>query len=183
MTAPVPAPGIAVDATGGPVIDPTQNVLDLVKAAITRQDDLRAMESAHLREVMSLRAEYDQRLRDAETARINAIRAVDVGAVNRAAEVSSQQANTLAAQVAQSAETLRTQVATAAAAASTALAAALDPIQRDIADLRRVQYETQGGKSNVVETREARGDARLNVNTLIMSASLLIAVLVFVLNR
>jgi hypothetical protein len=42
MTAgPPPEPGLGVDAAGGPVVDPTKNVLDLVAAAITRQDDLR----------------------------------------------------------------------------------------------------------------------------------------------
>lgn len=153
MTGPKPRTGLGVDSTGGPVIDPTQNVLDLVKAAIQRQDDLRAAESRHTREIAMLRAEYDEKLRKAETARIDAIRAVDVGAVNRAAEVSAQQATTLAVQVAQSAETLRTQVAAAATAATVALAAALEPIQKDIADLRRAQYEAQGVKSNVGETR------------------------------
>jgi hypothetical protein len=178
-----PPNGEGVDASGGPVIDPTKNVLDLVAAAIARQDDLRAMESDHLREVMKMRADYDQRLREAETARIDAIRAVDVGAVNRAAEVAATQAQTLATQVATVAEAMRTQVAAAATAASVALAAALEPIQRDIADLRRVQYETQGGKSNVVETREARGDTRLNLNTVIMAAGVVIAALVFVFGK
>ena len=159
------------------MIDPTKNVLDLVAAAIARQDDLRAMESRHLREVMQMRADYDQRLREAETARINAIRSVDVAAVNRAAEVAASQAQTLATQVATVAEAMRTQVAAAATAASVNLAAALEPIHRDIADLRRVQYETQGGKTNVVESREARGDTRLNVNTLIMAGSLAAVVL------
>src|SRR5580765_3501320 len=37
--------GLATDALGNPVIDPTKNVLDLVAAAIQRQDDLRHAES------------------------------------------------------------------------------------------------------------------------------------------
>lgn len=151
-------PGQGIDAQGLPVVDPTQNVLDLVTAAIQRQDDLRDAEGRHMREVAALRAEYDEKLRRAETARIDAIRAVDVGAVNRAAEVAALQATTLAGQVAQSAETLRTQVAAAATAATVALAAALEPIQKDIADLRRAQYEQAGQKSQVVESR-------LNVGT------------------
>lgn len=145
--------GVGVDSAGGPVVDPTQNVLDLVNAAIERQDDLRDLESRHVREMIQLRGEFEDRLRDAETKRIDAIRAVDVGAVNRAAEVAALQATTLAGQVAQSAETLRTQVAAAATAATVALAAALEPIQKDIADLRRAQYEAQGVRSNVGETR------------------------------
>jgi hypothetical protein len=169
------SPGPGVDRFGVPVVDPTKNVLDLVSAAIKRQDDLRDLESRHLRELADLRAHYDQRLRTAETARIDAIRAVDVGAVNRAAEVSATQAQTLATQVAVSAETLRTQVASAATAASTALAAALEPIQKDIADLRRAQYEAQGQKTQVVESREVNTAARLNVNMVMAVISVLLA--------
>jgi len=182
MTAPAlaPAPGIGVDAGGGPVIDPTQNVLDLVDAAIARQDDLRAMESRHLREVMDMRAKYDEMLREAETARINAIRAVDVGAVNRAAEVAAAAASALAAQVTASADAMRNTVLAAATSARAELAAAIEPIRKDIDDLRKTQWAAQGGRANVVETREARGDSRLNVNTLIMAGSLLLAVLLFV---
>jgi hypothetical protein len=146
-------PGAGVDSEGRPVLDPTKNVLDLVEASIKRQDDLREMEGKHLREILNIRAEFARELREAESARLDAIRAVDVGAVNRAAEVSATQAATLATQVATSAETLRTQVAAAATAAATALAAALEPIQKDIQDLRRAQYEVQGAKANVGETR------------------------------
>ena len=62
------------------------------------------------------------------------------------------QANVLAAQVAQSSATLRTQVQAAATAATVALAAALEPIIKDIADLRRAQYEAQGVKAQSTET-------------------------------
>lgn len=135
----VPGPG--VDASGNPVVDPTQNVLQLVEAAIKRQDDLRETEARHMREIISIRADYDQKLREAESDRIDAIRAVDVGAVQRATEVASVVA-----------ETLRTQVATTASAAATGLSAALEPIIKDIADLRRAQYEAQGVKAQTVET-------------------------------
>ena len=149
--------GIGVDSGGGPVIDPTQNVLDLVEAAIKRQDDLRDAESRHVREIGKLRSDYAAELRHGETERINAIRAVDVAAVQQAAQVSATQATTLAAQVATSAETLRTQVAAAATAATVSLAAALVPIQEAIADLRRAQYEAQGRNVEKVDTRQSTG--------------------------
>lgn len=152
-----PGPAAATDARGNAVPDPTANVLALVAAAVRRQDDLRTAESRHVREVATLRAEYAADLRHAETERINAIRAVDVAAVQQASQVSATQASTLAAQVATSAETLRTQVAAAATAATVALAAALEPIQKDIADLRRAQYEAQGQKTQIVETRSQSG--------------------------
>ncbi len=147
--------GPATDRFNSPVVDPTQNVLDLVAAAIKRQDDLRAAESMHVRELALLRAEYQEELRAAETARIDAIRAVDVAAVQQAATAAETRATALAAQVAASAEAMRSQVAAAASAAATSLAAALEPVQKDIADLRRAQYEAQGQKTQTVENRSS----------------------------
>src|ERR1039458_3377097 len=85
-----PSGGPAVDKRGDAVVDPTRNVLDLVGAAIQRQDDLRHAESSHIREVVALRADYDEKLREGEASRIDAIRAVDVGAVNRSEEHTSE---------------------------------------------------------------------------------------------
>ena len=114
MASPGVSPGPGVDSHGRPAVDPTQNVLDLVRSAIARQDDLRIAESQHIRELAEIRtsyenrlslqdradaatrASYEEKLREKETARIDAIRAVDVGAVTRAAEVSATQAATLA---------------------------------------------------------------------------------------
>ena len=130
-------PGLATDASGNPVIDPTKNVETLVEASDKRQDDLRTMEGTHVRELIALRAEqrqhelaalkevqkiredYAKELREAEGQRINAIRQVDVEAVQRAAEVQATQATALAAQVAASAESMRNQVQAAATAAAT----------------------------------------------------------------
>jgi hypothetical protein len=168
-------PGPATDAKGNPVVDPTANVLALVAAAIQRQDDLRDAEARHLREVSDIRAAYAADLRHAETQRIDAIRAVDVAAVQQASQVSATQASTLAAQVATSAETLRTQVAAAATAATVALAAALEPIQKDIADLRRAQYEAQGQKTQVVEARGVTSQTQTMIGLVLSSIIVAIA--------
>ena len=171
-------PGPGVDLYGRPVVDPTANVLKLVEEAVKRLDDLRhaderrlddllAASMARMGEMLDTKVEYLEKmngqrdlhameLREAESARIDAIRQIDVGAVQQAGSVAATQASTLAAQVATSAETLRTQVAAAASAATIALSAALEPVQKDIADLRRAQYEQQGAKINVVEGH-ARG--------------------------
>lgn len=135
--------GLGVDSQGGPVVDPTQNVLDLVNAAVARLNDLRDTDKDHYKEIATLRAEYDEKLRQKEAERIDAIRAVDVSNVQRAADV-----------VATQAETLRKQVTDTATAFAVSLSAALQPILKDIADLRQVQYETAGGKAQTVETRE-----------------------------
>jgi hypothetical protein len=165
-------PGPGVDLYGQPVIDPTQNVLDLVEAAIRRQDDLRQLQTrythqigemreTHAQYVAELRAQFQKELRQAETARIDAIRAVDVGAVSRAAEVSAAQASTLAASQQASADALRGQVEQARIATADALAQALAPITKSIEDLRAAQYQQQGEKSSKVETSTSDRDAVL----------------------
>jgi hypothetical protein len=149
-------PGAAVDASGNPVLDPTKNVLDLVEAAVIRLNDLREADKEHRKEMDELRTSFAREIREAETARIDAIRAVDVGAVQRAAEVQADVATALANQVALSAETLRNTVSETATLSAAALAQAIDPLQKAIDDLRRAQYEQQGQKQQVVET-QARG--------------------------
>lgn len=175
--------GPSVDSHGEPVVDPTKNVLDLVAAAIQRQDDLREAETHHLNKLMDLDRMYQEKLAAAETHRIDAIRAVDVDAVTRAAAVSATQAAILAAQVATSAEAMRNQVAAAATAATAALAAALEPIQKDIADLRRAQYEQQGQKAGADDsTTDRRAGIMVTVGVLSIIVAVLVAAITIIIS-
>ena len=122
-------------------MDPSANVREMVAAAVGRLDNLQSAESLHVREIMALRADFSEKLREAETGRIDAIRAVDVAAVQRAAEVAAEAVQTLAAQVPITAEAVRT-----------ALAATVAPILSDIQALRQAQYEQQGQKAAVVDS-------------------------------
>lgn len=178
-----PSGGPAVDKQGDAVVDPTRNVLDLVGAAIRRQDDLRDVGEKHVRELSALRADYDEKLREAETSRIDAIRQVDVGNVQRAAEVQAAQALTLASQVTTSADALRGQVEAARQQTATTLAAALEPIQKDIQDLRRVQYEGVGSKTQVVESQATAGVSGMWVGIAIGAAGFLLSIVVVILAR
>lgn len=155
------APGPGVDASGRAVVDPTRNVLDLVDAAVQRQDDLREMESAHateirklndthVHEILALRAEQWEKLREAEANRLDAIRQVDRDTVARAADVQTTAASTLANQVATSADQVRLN-----------LDAKTAPILEAIASLQRAQYETAGGKAQVVDARDMSGSRGL----------------------
>jgi hypothetical protein len=146
--------------------DPTKNVESLVESAMRRQDDLRTQDTEDIRREMRLRAHYEALLREAESGRINAIREVDVGAVQRAAEVQATQAGALAAQVIATADAFRV-----------SLAAALEPIQKDIRDLRDSQARGVGSKEQVVETRDVKSESRLNLSTLI--AALILAVALY----
>jgi hypothetical protein len=138
-------------------MDPTENVRHELAAAMQRQDDLRTMEASHLRELSSIREYYAEKMRELESDRLNAIRSVDITAVQRAAEVSEIRASTLAAQVADSATALRITVEQQAAVTRASQTTELEPIKKDIADLRRVQYEAAGQKTQVVETQAKSG--------------------------
>ena len=148
------------DAQGRIVGDPTLNVIALHEAGMQRQDDLRKSENRRIRErvhmearIAELRADHTREIRKAEAQRLDAIRGVDQAAVTASASAAETRAATLAAQVALSADAMRTQVAATAQAAQENLTRALDPIQKDIGELRQVQYTTAGSKAEVAETK------------------------------
>lgn len=79
-------------------IDPTKNVLDLVEAAIRRQDDLRAAQ-AKLQEVnMAAEARINAAMREADTQRAKDLREADVRRQNELREAETRRVNELATQ-------------------------------------------------------------------------------------
>jgi len=93
---------------------------------------------------MVLRASYDEKLRDLEAKRIDAIRAVDVAAVATERERSNQTATVLANQVSSSAETLRNLVASTAAAVATNLQNVANQLADRLSLLEKSQYQIGG---------------------------------------
>lgn len=146
---------MAVDSTGGVAYDPSANVLSLVDAAVRRLDDLRAAETRrqddlrvqsdrHAAEVARLTSDFQEKLRDAEAKRIDAIRAVDVNAVSVASVRAADQATVLASQVQVSADALRSLVATSASTLAAAQAASTAEITKRLSELERSKYEGAG---------------------------------------
>jgi hypothetical protein len=179
--------GIGVDSRGGAVIDPTANVLALSHASDKRQDDLREaaslqhktemhsleqlmeLRAKHRTEVDSLRDGYEDKLRTAESKRIDAIRAVDVNAVSVASQRASDQASVLAAQVAQSADALRTLVASTASTVAQAQSQLGTGLSERITKLEQAQY-TGAGKQSVSDP--AMLELVKSVNTLVSNQQL-----------
>lgn len=146
--------------------DPTVNVQNLLNAAVVRQNDLRdaeikridertaflvshlelriSEESTHTSEVMALRSNYERQLAEAEAKRIDAIRVVDVNAVNVANERAVAQAGVLANQVSSSAEILRGQVAAVATTLATQLSTVTGQLSDRITILERSNNIGQG---------------------------------------
>lgn len=178
--------GPGVDRHGNPVIDPTRNVLDLVaaanlrqddlrKAEFKRQDDLREAESSHIRQIQALMEKHASEMLSAEKARLDAIREVDVAAIQARAAESTAQATALAAQVSAAAEAMRTQVAATATLSQAALTSVVEPIRKDISELRDYQLRQAGAKAEIVETRT---DQRGSNTTLLAVIGTVIALLV-----
>lgn len=154
--------GMAIDPTGGPVIDPTANVIALTEAANRRQDDLRELNdklnelrnacareigdlrAAHIKQVGEIREDHQAQLRLAESARLDAIRQVDREDVTKTAAQVLSAVQTLAQMNNTTAETLRTQVASTAAAASTAFATAMQETNKRLSALELSSSEGKG---------------------------------------
>ena len=155
------ATGLGVDATGGPVIDPTANVLSLVEAAVKRlddmlsaetrrQNDLREQSEKYAADTARLVMEFQEKLREAEAKRIDAMRVVDVNAVSVERERAGAQAAVLASQVQASAEALRALVAATQSALASQQAASNAEITKRLSELERAKYEG-AGRSTVAD--------------------------------
>jgi hypothetical protein len=156
---PAHAPGLGVDAAGGPVVDPTENVIALTKAESARQDDLRKAERrfvmAHLRHVEKfarLRADHQSKQAKAESERIDSIRQTDLQATATTNATAQTAIQTLENRRQTDAETLRTLVNTTAASLATANNTGAAEINKRISAVELALSEGKG-KSQVVEPR------------------------------
>ena len=137
------------------IIDPTENVIALVKAETKRIDDLREAEakrvdalrlaeSQRVNEVMQLRADHNKELIEKESKRMDAIRAVDVAAVAVANDKSVASAALLANAVQTTAETLRSLVAATATQVAESLTRLSEALTERIAKLEVSQSKSEG---------------------------------------
>ena len=170
--------GLAVDESGGPVIDPTENVIALTEAANKRQDDLRILTKelndtkiAHQKEISDIREghqdtlggireRHQEALNKAESARLDSIRQVDREDVNKTAAQALTAIATLASTTTTTAETLRTQVATTAQAQANALANTMGEVNKRLSALELSSSEGRG-KQTVVDPMQAEMAAKM----------------------
>jgi hypothetical protein len=147
-----------VDRAGGPVIDPTENVIALTEKANERQDDLRnsivelmkenarrieqlgIQRGEYLQKLSDIRAEHAKEILALETNRLNAIRQVDVLAVSTAAERAQQAIQALATTTSTNAENLRVLVTSTAATIAAQTTATVAAMTERIAALEKSSY-------------------------------------------
>jgi hypothetical protein len=158
--------GLQGEAPRIPLIDPTANVLSLVTAAITRQDDLRLAEAQRVDDLRKQQIAYEaeiQKVREkaqqdltlaesnrinatmlAESRRIDALLAAATSNVALASEKAATQAATLAASVVSSAEAMRTQVAATSAATTTLITQLRESLEKRVTLVEQNQYQGVG---------------------------------------
>lgn len=153
-------PGQTADAEGNPAIDPTRNVLDLVKAAIARQDDLRdAQEKLWRSELNGLRDHVDTKFSGVDSQL--------AANENRRIESKEDNQKSLDAALSAAKEAVKEQAATSKEATSQqnqTFMAQLGGVEKGISDLR--------DRIGTLETRqqtkvESRDDNRLNVGMIV----------------
>jgi hypothetical protein len=142
---------MAVDSTGNVAYDPSANVLDLVAAAIARQDDLRRETDRRYdremwweRYVAEVRAAHAKEIRESDNSRIAQTRQVDVqaGATAQAEQFRAIQA--LATTQAAEREALRALVASTADTLAKTHAATVSEINARLRILEETSYKGAG---------------------------------------
>jgi len=158
----ISGPAVAQEKVIEKTIDPTENVKSLQAFGDKRQDDLRAIEAvlnelrySNMKELISLRAEYEDKLRNAEAKRIDAIRLVDSNSISVAneravatatalAKTVQDSAQVLSAQATKSADDLRQLVSTTAAESNRNLQQKFEDITKRISALEQAGAEGIG---------------------------------------
>jgi hypothetical protein len=154
--------GIGVDSSGGPVIDPTENVIALVEAESRRQDDLRVaakelndtkvdhqkeisdLRSQHQGVLGQLREEHQEKMANAESGRLNSIRQVDREEVAKTAVAANLAITTLAKQTTDLQTTLQKQVADTAVAVEQRQSAAYSDTNKRLSAVELALSEGKG---------------------------------------
>lgn len=167
-------PGLGIDAYGGAVIDPTENVKDLMEASITSlsreaalqeklvDEKIKRMEREwiHQAHVAELRAAHAKETRAHDTDRWEKTRTIDMANAREAAAQVLAALNNNSATQERTAQTLRDQVASTAQATQQAQAALFNPLADRVSSLEKSSYTGAG--------RQAVSDPQMDRLTLLV---------------
>ncbi len=165
--------GIGVDSSGGPLVDPTKNVLDLVEARGVAAANLRKSDkeivkisiknlrkdlrgrNKHILAIIQLRAEFQSEvvklqaehrtaMAKAEADRLNSIRQVDREEVAKTAVAANTAITTLASTTLNMADTLRKEVANTAIAQENRFGTFVNDVTKRLSAIELSQSEGKG---------------------------------------
>lgn len=177
-----PTNGHGVDASGGPVVDPTENVKALMEAsikAITRETELQQQladekikrmerELINQEKIANLRAEHVKEMAVAETGRVNAVRQTDQQNVESRARQSEMAVTALDNTTKTLAENIQKQLATTADTLAKQFQTTVAGFTADIGELKKALY-TGVGKEQVADPQQAKLTLAVEALTLAMA--------------
>ena len=176
-----------------PLIDPTANVLQLVAAAMERQDDLRLAESRHRDAISVLRDKLSREIREAErngqrdlalaeSRRIDALIEAQDQRVTLASSKAELTAVALAERVDASAKALAASVEASAKALAATVETTAKTLSERIVPLEQFRYEQAGSSSQRTEGR-AQNQWAIGVVIAVPSFATALIALVLVLTK
>lgn len=156
--------GLGVDSTGGPTVDPTENVKDLSEALSQRQDDLRNLNNKYLNariqtidvKIKSLgkaslvETKHVVKILALQMERLDKIRQVDILNASVAAERIAEAVRTLATQTATNQETNRSLVASTSQGLASQLSSLFAESNKRLSALE-LSYSEGRGKTSVAD--------------------------------
>lgn len=181
--------GPSTDAHGNPVVDPTKNVLQLVAAAIQRQDDLRKAESEAIRaEVSSLAKLTESQFSaiDRELAIIESRRVeqkidtkVAVDAALSAAEKAVKEQTTASEKAITKSETAAAEQSKQQNATFTAALKGVTDLQTDLKDrVVKIESRKEGSRESETDRHQSTTGTTQIMSVVIAALILLVAIAV-----
>lgn len=154
-------PGVAVDSRGGQVVDPTKNVLDLVRAESAKRDELRTADRDLFNTRLDALKDQIKALSDGIALFQNAQRDSETRRIDQLAQTRQEFQNTIRDMLAESVRTTSTLV-------STQLVQIQATFDTRVSKLEAGAF-TQAGKSSVADPAMAESMARLagTMNTMV----------------
>ncbi len=150
--------GLGVDAFGGPVIDPTENVLSLVDVEKGHASELRSFQDRHADEMRKVTLEKQDELRDAETRRLDQLAELRQYYEAQASENLRTQVKTtsdlISVQLDKVTNSLGAQITAVANTFSIQMDQFRQTVNVQLAELNRFRYET-GGRTSVSDPATA----------------------------
>jgi hypothetical protein len=150
--------GLGVDASGGPVIDPTENVLALVDAEKEHASDLRHAELNRLSQLRGADNKYQDAMRLAEVRRQDDLAAQKERSDKQIADILSIQVRTtsdlISTQLDKVTTALSSQIAALTATMGNQVTTLATNLGERLSELERFRYE-MGGKTSVSDPATA----------------------------
>jgi hypothetical protein len=156
--------GLGVDATGGPVVDPTENVKSLVLAEKEHHKEIRDLLATHDREIRTAEARYQDDMRAAESAKRDALAAMK--AANDAllfsinADAVKTTSELISTQLTKVTDSLSAQIGALTKSFGDQLNASINALSERLREQERFRYE-QAGKTSVTDPSTAEALKRI----------------------